>query len=93
MSFKAKNKMLTFTYSDDGKGLHKDVKNRIFDPFVTTKRGQGGTGLGMNIVFNLVDAKLGGKVRYIESEKGCTFEVVVPIVLKKMRNKIAEVNT
>ena len=92
MSFKAKNKMLTFIYSDDGKGLHKDVVNRIFDPFVTTKRGQGGTGLGMNIVFNLVDAKLGGKVRHIESEKGCTFEVVVPIVSKKMRNRAAKVN-
>jgi signal transduction histidine kinase len=87
LSFKEENDSLVFMYSDNGKGLHGDIKNKIFDPFVTTKRGQGGTGLGMNIVFNLVDAKLGGKVRHVESDEGCIFEVIVPIVRKKKRLK------
>ncbi len=67
------------TYSDDGKGLDESVKKRIYDPFVTTKRGQGGSGLGMNIVYNLVDAKLGGTIKSLDVAKGCTFEVKVPI--------------
>ncbi len=79
ISFKEEDGFLTLTYSDDGKGLDESVKNRIYDPFVTTKRGQGGSGLGMNIVYNLVDAKLGGTIKSIDVAKGCTFEVKVPI--------------
>ena len=75
---------LTLIYKDDGLGLREDIKSRIFDPFVTTKRGQGGTGLGMNIVFNLVDAKLGGTIKYIESDVGCIFKVKVPIEHEKI---------
>jgi signal transduction histidine kinase len=70
---------LTLIYKDNGQGLQEEIKNRIFDPFVTTKRGQGGTGLGMNIVFNLVDAKLGGTIQSIDSDVGCTFKVEVPL--------------
>jgi signal transduction histidine kinase len=70
---------LTLTYSDNGKGLSDEVKDKVFDPFVTTKRGSGGTGLGLNIVFNLIDSKLGGTVRVIEVEQGCCFQVRVPI--------------
>jgi len=90
LNFEEVGEMLIFTYSDNGKGLHQDVKHRIFDPFVTTKRGQGGTGLGMNIVFNLVDAKLGGKVEYIETEEGCAFKITVPIIRKKIRIRTAK---
>jgi two-component system NtrC family sensor kinase len=42
---------------DDGQGIAPESLDRIFDPFFTTRRGQGGTGLGLNIVYNLV-AKL-----------------------------------
>jgi signal transduction histidine kinase len=74
---------LILNYSDNGKGLDSSVKNRIFDPFVTTKRGQGGSGLGMNIVYNLVDAKLGGTIKCLDTEQGCSFEVRVPIKKKQ----------
>ena len=49
-------------FSDDGKGISAENLPRIFDPFFTTRRGQGGTGLGLNIVFNLVHQTLGGSV-------------------------------
>lgn len=47
---------------DDGKGIAPDVLDRIFDPFFTTRRGQGGTGLGLNIVYNLIVKQFGGTI-------------------------------
>lgn len=48
--------------SDDGKGIPPDVLPRIFDPFFTTKLGQGGSGLGLNIVHNMIFSILGGRI-------------------------------
>ena len=48
--------------SDDGRGIAPDVLDRIFDPFFTTRRGQGGTGLGLNIVYNLIAKQFGGTI-------------------------------
>ncbi|XQW84220.1 ATP-binding protein [Thalassotalea piscium] len=82
IEFTHTNNFLTLRYSDNGKGLSKDIKKRIFDPFVTTKRGQGGSGLGMNIVFNLVNTKLGGSIKIEDSPVGCVFVVKVPLQAK-----------
>lgn len=53
---------LLFSYKDNGKGMDDESIRQIFDPFFTTKRGQGGTGLGMHIVYNLVAHTLGGQL-------------------------------
>jgi len=45
---------LVFKYKDDDKGINKKVLPHIFEPFFTTARGQGGTGLGLNILHNIV---------------------------------------
>jgi len=74
-----KNGFITLLYTDNGKGIPQEVEDKIFEPFVTTKRGQGGSGLGLNIVFNLIDAKLGGTVELLEVEQGVCFKVKVPI--------------
>jgi len=50
------------TFSDDGCGIAPEHLSQIFDPFFTTRRGQGGTGLGLHIVFNLVHQTLGGTI-------------------------------
>jgi signal transduction histidine kinase len=66
--------------SDNGAGMSENVTRRIFDPFFTTKMGQGGSGLGMNIVYNIVTGILGGKIR-VESTpgNGCCFFIELPL--------------
>ncbi len=68
-AFLDENKMLCIFYQDNGKGLNQEQKEKIFDPFFTTKRGNGGSGLGMHIVYNLITSKLGGEI-VVESEEG-----------------------
>lgn len=77
--FEYKKHEIILTYSDNGKGIDEKIRKKIFDPFVTTKRGLGGSGLGLNIVFNLVNVKLNGTISCLEQEQGVTFKVVVPV--------------
>lgn len=58
------------TVSDDGRGIAPEHRGKVFDPFFTTRRAQGSTGLGLQIVFNLVTATLGGRIE-LGSEPGC----------------------
>mgnify|MGYP000470209164 FL=1 len=90
--FSQSNGYLTLLYRDNGKGIAEGFQKRIFDPFVTTKRGQGGSGLGLNIVFNLVNAKLGGTIKSVETEQGVCFKVKVPIAQAKAKAKILMAN-
>ncbi len=60
---------LLLTVRDNGAGIEAQNLNKIFEPFYTTKRGQGGTGLGLHLVYNLVTQKLGGRVE-VSSVKG-----------------------
>ncbi|MDF2721707.1 MAG: hypothetical protein K0Q59_1382 [Paenibacillus sp.] len=67
---------LTLRYSDDGKGMEPDVVSKMFDPFFTTNRGGGGTGLGMHIVYNLATQTLGGTIQ-CDSEPGVGTTVTI----------------
>ncbi|WP_295763033.1 ATP-binding protein [Undibacterium sp.] len=68
--------------SDNGKGIPEENINRIFDPFFTTKLGQGGSGLGLNIVYNLVSDILGGKITVSSTlNQGSHFSIIIPIVV------------
>ncbi|CUI07090.1 GAF domain-containing sensor histidine kinase [Massilia antarctica] len=58
-----------FDYSDDGAGMDQETLAKLFDPFFTTRRGQGGSGLGAHIVYNLVTGPLGGSVK-VDSAPG-----------------------
>ncbi len=68
------------TVEDNGHGISQENISKIFDPFFTTRLGQGGSGLGLNIVYNLVTDLLGGDIR-VESELGLgtTFILTLPI--------------
>ncbi|WP_254795645.1 sensor histidine kinase [Arsukibacterium indicum] len=63
-------------YSDNGSGVPENIKKRIFDPFVTTKRGEGGSGLGLHLVYNLVTQALNGKISF-ESTLGFGVKVLI----------------
>lgn len=67
--------------SDNGLGIPDANLSRIFDPFFTTKLGQGGSGLGLNIVYNLIKDVLGGEV-VVNSEEnvGSVFILNLPLV-------------
>jgi len=56
-------------FSDDGCGMSLDVRRRAFDPFFTTRRDQGGTGLGLHIVYSIVTNRLGGRLD-LDSQPG-----------------------
>jgi signal transduction histidine kinase len=75
-----KEKNLILEYEDNGCGLSSEVKKKIFDPFYTTNRGNGGSGLGMNIVYNIITQNLNGAIE-IESEehKGIKFFMTIPL--------------
>ncbi|TVT47355.1 MAG: PAS domain S-box protein [Denitromonas halophila] len=60
---------LCLSYTDDGHGIAPALLDRVFDPFFTTRMGEGGSGLGLYIVFNLVTGVLGGTVS-IQSAPG-----------------------
>ncbi|MBF0232452.1 MAG: response regulator [Desulfamplus sp.] len=73
---------LTIHYMDNGSGMTQEQLNKVFDPFYTTMRGQGGTGLGMSIVYNIVTQKLGGTIDCTSVYgKKTEFLIVIPKVL------------
>ncbi len=74
-----KEDQIELTFEDDGVGIKKEYLSKLFNPFFTTKRGDGGTGLGLHIVYNIVTHKLKGKVS-CESKPNekTTFRVVFP---------------
>jgi len=75
-----KDDYLYIVYSDNGNGVKKEIKDKVFEPFITTKRNAGGTGLGLNIVYNIIAQKLKGEVN-LESEegKGTKFNIKIPL--------------
>lgn len=66
--------------SDDGSGIPKDQQKRVFDPFFTTKEAGKGTGLGLWIIYGIIE-KMGGTISLKSPEgEGTTFTVEIPIV-------------
>ncbi|TNI87284.1 ATP-binding protein [Aeromonas sobria] len=71
---------LLIDYSDNGRGIPPEILPRIFDPFVTSKRGQGGSGLGTHIIYNLVVQLLRGRINCISTPgNGAQFHIRLPI--------------
>jgi signal transduction histidine kinase len=68
-------------YSDNGIGISEQHTSRVFDPFYTTKKGQGSTGLGLHIVHNIVTQNLKGKIGlFTEVGKGVCFTIDFPLI-------------
>ncbi len=68
-------------FSDNGCGMSPDVRRRAFDPFFTTRRNEGGTGLGLHIVYSIVTSRLGGRIQLQSApNEGTRIRMVLPRV-------------
>ncbi len=71
---------ICLNYTDNGCGMSQQQLNKIYDPFFTSKRSSGSTGLGMHIVYNLVSQKLRGSIKcHSEIDVGVEFKIEFPI--------------
>jgi signal transduction histidine kinase len=65
-------------YEDNGKGMSEESLEKVFDPFFTTRKGKGGTGLGMNIVYKLIKDSLHGSIECkSEIGNGVSFDIFI----------------
>jgi signal transduction histidine kinase len=65
--------------TDNGEGIPKEVLDRVFDPFFTTKDDGKGVGLGLAVVYGIVESH-GGHIEVRTTEgQGTTFEVTLPV--------------
>jgi len=62
ISYQDKGDFMEICYADNGVGMDEEQVEKIFDPFYTTSRGKGDVGLGMHLVFNLVNQTLRGSI-------------------------------
>jgi signal transduction histidine kinase len=70
---------LRLEVSDSGHGIPKSDLTHVFEPFFTTRMGQGGSGLGLHIVHNIVTSVLGGQITvHSEAGHGAAFTLVLP---------------
>jgi signal transduction histidine kinase len=68
-------------FSDDGRGIAADIQRYVFDPFFTTGRARGSTGLGLYIVHNLLTQQFGGTIKLVSAPgKGTTICMTLPLV-------------
>jgi PAS domain S-box-containing protein len=69
-------------FSDDGCGMSRGVRRKAFDPFFTTRRDQGSTGLGLHIVYSIVTNCLGGRLN-LDSKpgEGTKIQIILPRVV------------
>jgi signal transduction histidine kinase len=73
----AKGDRVTLTVTDDGPGIPEADRERIFDPFHTTRRREGGSGLGLSIARSLLSAS-GGTIVSRATKQGALFEICLP---------------
>ena len=79
LHFEQIEEQVIFEYADNGQGIPPENLGKIFEPFFTTKRGQGGSGLGLHIVYNLVTQKLGGAIQ-CESQPSMGTKFVIKLL-------------
>jgi signal transduction histidine kinase len=85
------NDDIEIIFADNGAGMTPDVQRQAFDPFFTTRRNEGGTGLGLHIVYNLVTQQLGGRMM-LESRlgQGTTFRIIMPRAARRGSTETTE---
>lgn len=82
IKFTKQDDKLKIDYYDNGSGIKDENISKIFDPFFTTNRAHGGTGLGLNIIYNIIISLLGGSIECVKQEdkKGVYFRIIIPLI-------------
>ena len=84
--FRLDKGILVWTYEDDGKGIPADIIAKVFEPFFTTSRATGGSGLGLHIVYNTVTAIFGGHIALSSvPSQGVKFTITIPVRQEEIR--------
>ncbi|MDP2559668.1 transporter substrate-binding domain-containing protein [Psychrobium sp. 1_MG-2023] len=73
--------LITLSVADNGKGIPVEFQSKIFEPFFTTNRENGGSGLGLNIIYNIITNQLDGSIECI-SELGRGTQFVIKFKAK-----------
>lgn len=80
IDIKVDEKQLYITYSDNGCGMTKESLKSLYDPYFTTKKDSGGTGMGTHLIYNIVTKTLEGKIECQSSlNSGTTYEITIPL--------------
>lgn len=90
--FQDKDRRIFVSITDNGCGVAPDISDKLFDPFVTDKQAEGGTGLGLSVTYSLVNAHDGEIVFQSHKGKGTTFTVFFPTVVKESTGRILVVD-
>jgi signal transduction histidine kinase len=64
-------------FQDTGPGVPDEIRNRVFEPFVSTK--EGGTGLGLSVSYGIIAAHGGSLDLVTDRDRGACFRVILPI--------------
>jgi signal transduction histidine kinase len=89
----ARNDTIRIVFADDGRGMPAEVANKAFDPFFTTARNRGSTGLGLHIAYNLVTSKLQGRIELASRPgHGTTFTITFPVRVIENTTELAAVS-
>lgn len=90
--WRPQDQAVTIEVADNGRGINPAVAEKIFDPFVTDRQAEGGTGLGLSVTYSLVKAHNGEISFESKVSQGTTFTVMMPIADRQKPNRIMVVD-
>jgi len=70
-----KNENVVISFCDNGGGVQDDIIHSIFDPYFTTKFASSGTGIGLYIAKNIIESRMEGSIKVVNSKNGCCFTI------------------
>ncbi len=79
ISLLKKEKFFTIIIEDNAKGIDKEIINKIFDPYFTTKHQAQGVGLGLHLTRKAIIGRLKGSLEVSNSENGAVFYINIPL--------------
>lgn len=90
--FQNKDGRIIVSITDNGRGIDPDISDKLFDPFITDKQAEGGTGLGLSVTYSLVKAHDGEIFFQSHKGKGTTFAIYFPTIVREETIRILVVD-